>query len=688
MPDASVGALPAEDRERSPLTGWTRAHWERVADVLLDGVSRHASRSHAFIFVPDARGAARRRPSAGLEGFARTFLLAAYRLASPSGAVPGDPAGRYAEGLVSGTDPGSRERWPAIRDTSQPLVEAAFVALALHESRRSIWERLSGLEQARIVDWLAAVRGKKVWHNNWRLFPVIVNAFLKSVGGPHRQEEIERNLDTVDSWYRRDGWYADGPGANYDYYVGWAIHFLTLMWCRMDGDRSAPARARIYRERAARYLEQYRFLFAANGAPLYHGRSLTYRVATAAPLWAGALLDASPLAPGETRRIASGVLRHFVDRGAIEHGLLTRGWYGEFRPMLQHYSGHGSQYWASIGFLGLVLAPEHAVWAAREEPMAVERDDFCVAMPEPGFVVRGTRADGIVRAASHRSDHYPLPLAGRMKLRRAGPIMWQVIRRGHRSPGAGPDDAHYRKLAYSTHSAPEVGRKGDDRDVDSQVALLWPRGTVSRRAKLHPIAAIDRFAASAFYPNEPDWADRVETVSLARGAAEIRIHHVTARERVRVRDGGFAIADETPLEIAAGEVWSLASRRDGLTALMGALYGFDGSGVERSEGTNPFGRHSATPYLTASAPACPEAIYVSLVVQAGRRVLPQEAMADVLRVEVSGRQVLVHCRDGERFFVQMVAPEPVDRELGPLRLRGAVRFARVSPDGTSFIRCE
>ena len=688
MQEFGVSALPAEDRERSPLTGWTRAHWERVADVLLHGVSRYASRTRAFIFVPDARGAVARRSSAGLEGFARTFLLAACRLAAPSGDVAGDLAGWYAAGLIAGTDPSSRERWPAIRDTSQPMAEAAFVALALHESRPSIWDRLSAGEQARIVDWLAGIHGKTSWYNNWRLFPVVVNAFLKSVGGPHRQDDIERNLDLVDSWYRRDGWYADGPGANYDYYVGWAIHVFTLMWCRIDGDRSAPSRARVYRERAGRYLEQFRFMFAANGAPLYHGRSLTYRLAAVAPLWAGALLDTSPLAPGETRRIASGVLRHFVERGAIRRGLLTRGWYQEFHPMLQFYSGHGSQYWASLGFLGLLLASEHPVWSAREEPMAVERDDFCLAMPEPGFVIRGTRADGIVRAASHRSDHYPLPLVGRAKLLRAAPIMWQVIRRGHRSPGAGPDDAHYRKLAYSTHAAPEIGGPGDERDVDSQIALLWPRGTVSRRVKLYPIAAIDRFAASVFYPNEPDWADRIETVSIARGAMEIRIHHVTSRDRARVRDGGFAVADEALPEVATGETWSLVSRRDGLTALVAALHGFDASGVARSRGTNPFGHHSATPYLTAGPSASPEAIYVSLVALAGRRILPHEAMAEVPRVEVTGRQVLICCRDGERFFVQMVAPERVDRALGPLRLEGAVRLARVSPDGTSFVRCE
>ena len=688
MADRGPGALPLEDRRLSPYTGWTRAHWEHVADVLLEGVRPHLSRGHALVFVPDSRGIARRRRSDGLEGFARTFLLAAARLAGSGEPELGDLAERYARGLASGTDPASREAWPRIRDVSQPMVEAAQIALGLAWSRPMIWDRLADNERSRIAAWLAGVHGKRFWFNNWLLFQVIVNAFLKSVGAPHRQDEIDDNLDAVDSWYRRDGWYTDGPGANYDYYVGWAIHFYTLWWCRLDGDRSAPARAAVYRERAARYLAQYRLLFAADGAPLYHGRSLTYRLAAVAPLWAGAALDASPLSPGETRRIASGVLRHFAERGAIAGGLLTRGWYREFPAMLQYYSGHGSQYWASSGFAGLALPPAHPVWTAVEEPMEVERGDFCAAMAEPGFLVRGTRADGIVRMASHRSDHYPLPLPRRLKLANARARLIQALKGGAPAPAAGPDDAHYRKLAYSTHAAPELGPSGDERDVDSQVALLRRSRSTSRRVKLHPIAVVDRFAASVFYPREPDWSERVETVSIARGAAEIRVHHVTARGAPRVRDGGFAVAADEPPELTTGPRWARAARRDGLTSLIAGLYGFTDSGVLPSADTNPIGPRSATPYLISAPVATAEAVFVSLVVLSGAPVTAEEAVADVASVEVSGRQVTIACRDGERFFVQLVAAEPVDRALGPLALHGPVRFARVSPDQTTFARSD
>ena len=676
--------MPAEDRERSPFTGWTRAHWERIADLLLDGVRPYASRRQALLFVPDSRQNRIRRPSDGLQGFARTFLLAAFRLAGSRGTAPGNLAERYAAGLRAGTNRSSPEAWPRLRHTSQQIVEAAFIALALYESRPWTWDSLSGPEQARVIAWLAEIHDKRVWPNNWLLFPVIINAFLKSVSGPYSAGEVSRNLDIVDSWYRGDGWYTDGTGENYDYYVGWAIHFFTLIWCRLDGDRSDPSRAAVYRQRAREYLQQFSFFFAANGAPLYHGRSLTYRLATIAPLWAGSLLDATPLAPGETRRIASGVLRHFIERGALCNAVLTRGWYREFLPMLQPYSGFGSQYWASQAFLGLLLPPEHPVWTSREELMPVERGDFTVAMPVPGFLLRGTRCDGIVRVASHRSDHYPLHLSPRAYLRRALERFLQAAGLGKLRPLLAADDPHYRKLAYSTHAAPEICDPADA-DIDSQIALLRRGGIRSRRVRIYPLTVVDRFAASCFYPREPYRAECVETVSIARGSAEIRVHHITSNACEFVRDGGFTIADDAPPETSTGAVWAAARLKNGLTSLIASLHGFGTAATRALTGTNPFGPHSATPYLTARRPASPETVYVSLVVLSGSRIDANEILAEIRTVQVSGRRVLITCRDGELFFVQLVAPEPVDFYLGPVHLQGRVRLARIAPDGPSFI---
>jgi hypothetical protein len=658
--------LPEEDRVLSAHTGWTRAHWERVADYLLDNARKYATPKQAQIHFAGGRPSMHGRLSDGLEGYARTFLLAAFRLAGAGGDAPGDLAQRYAEGLAAGVSPDGDEAWPRITDYSQPMVEASSIAIGLYETRPWIWGQLPDDVRGQAVEWFAQVHDKRYWPNNWLLFRVMVNAFLKSVGAPYRQDEIERDLDLIDTMYRRNGWYTDGPGNNYDYYVGWAIHLYTMLWCRMDGNESHPARAAVYRDRVRRYLEDYPYFFGADGRNVYHGRSLIYRFGAVTPFWLGALAGTSPLPAGMIRRIASGVVKHFLEAGAASHGYLSMGWHGEFLPMAQQYSGPASPSGASNGFLGLLLPADHKIWTAPEEPMPVEQDDFVRSIPEAGFRLHGTRSNGIVRMATHKSDHYP-------------------------EPGALTVNDHYCRLSYSTHTAPDIA--SGDSPVDSSVVLIDPDGNASSRARFHTIAVADRLAASTYFPGEQQgtdnrpflvWWERIETLSIARGDAEIRVHYVSTLGRRTLRDGGFAAASDDPLAIETGDGWSLVRTADGLVSFVTGIHGFERAEVHRSEGVNPFGRYSAAPAVTTGRlPA--EAILVSLVVLTQGGLDPVRARADIASVEVSGRQVKLRCADGEEFFVQAVAPEHLEIELGGKLISGAVRYARVSPDGSSFV---
>ncbi|WP_415852967.1 DUF2264 domain-containing protein, partial [Streptomyces albus] len=224
--------LPPTDRVRSPRTGWTRAHWEAVADRLLDGCLPYATPGLAQYRLP-GRASWSGVVSDGLEGFARTFLLAAFRIAGARGEVAPELIERYAAGLAAGTDPSGNEAWPALTDCSQQMVEAASIAVALHETRPWVWEKLEDRVRERIVDWLSGFVGRRTWDNNWRLFQVVSEQFLASVGAPHRKEDIEGGLDRIEDWYAGDGWYTDGDGRNFDYYIGWAMHLYPLLWSRM-----------------------------------------------------------------------------------------------------------------------------------------------------------------------------------------------------------------------------------------------------------------------------------------------------------------------------------------------------------------------------------------------------------------------------------------------------------------------
>ncbi|WP_311132086.1 DUF2264 domain-containing protein [Nonomuraea gerenzanensis] len=601
----------------------TREHWEATADHLLNSVLPYATDGFAQYRLPGT--ASRSGPvSDGLEGYARTFLLAAFRIAGARGDVPPALLERYASGLIAGTDPAHPYAWPALTDMSQQLVEAASIALALHETRPWLFDRLSEGERERVVEWLAGFVGRRTPENNWVLFRVIVEQFLAEVGGPYEPSEISGGLDRIEEWYVGDGWYSDGKGKNFDYYCGWALHLYPSLWARMSGD---TARQELYAGRLRRFLEQYQHFFAADGGPVHQGRSLTYRFATVAPLWLGALTGATPLPPGRTRRIAGRVLRHFAERGAPdERGLLTIGWYDAFPPIAQSYSGPASPYWASKAFLGLLLPAGHPVWTAPEEAAPVELADQSLTMPAPGWLLHTTSADGVVRLVNHGSD------------------------RDRVQPPDGAPDPYYTKLAYTSHTGPEVGERAQD--VDNRVTVIASDGTASLRRHIEPLAASDRFAASAYQ----DGPVRVVTASVVDGAAEIRIHRVTAPSGHQVRDGGHALAAmaEPALREEAG--LALAGRPDGLTSAVRALHGFTSTGVVTSVGTNAYGHYSATPYVLAAGHPGGTALYVSLVWLGG---VPEEGPpVPVVRVE-EGDVVVVSLVGGGMVMVDMGGEVPV-----------------------------
>ncbi|WP_188192150.1 DUF2264 domain-containing protein [Nonomuraea sp. SYSU D8015] len=612
--------LPPLDPRLSGFTGWTRAHWESVADHLLNSVVPYATDDFAQYRLPGR--ASRSGPvSDGLEGFARTFLLAAFRIAGAGGAVPPALLERYAAGLVAGTDPARRYAWPALTDMSQPLVEAASVALALHETRRWLFDRLSPAQQDRVVAWLAGFVGRRTPANNWVLFQVVVEQFLAEVGGPHEPDEIIGGLERIEDWYVGDGWYSDGKGKNFDYYAGWAMHLYPSLWARMAGD---TARQELYAARLHRFLTQYQHLFAADGGPVHQGRSLIYRFATVAPLWLGALTGASPLPPGRTRRIASGVLRHFAERGVPDRrGLLTCGWYDAFPPGTQDYSGPASPYWASKAFLGLLLPPRHPVWTDAEAAAPIDLADQSVAMPAPGWLLHATREDGVVRLVNHGSD------------------------RDRVQDPAGPPDPHYLRLAYTSHTGPDIG----DEAIDGQLAVVSPEGVPSLRRHIQPLTVAEGFAASAYQ----DGPVRVVTASVLDGPAEIRVHKVTAPAGHGIRDGGHALAAHEPPAADAADTWALARRADGLTSVVRGLHGYTGAGVATARGVNAFGPHSATPYVICADHPGGTAVYVSLVLLTAAGQEPP-----VPDVRVDGDEVVLSTPDTEPIRVRLTGePECV-----------------------------
>jgi hypothetical protein len=466
--------LPPADRTTSAYTGYTRAHWEAAADALLSAVEPYASEDRALYHLPGDRTSWSGHLSDGLEGYARTLLLAAFRRDEKA-------LERYADGLAAGVS----GVWPRIEDRSQPLVEAASIALALRLTREQLWDRLDDGVRQRAAAWLGDALTAEPWPCNWELFPVTVGGFLAEIG--HEPDAsraaIDRGLERIEQWYLGDGWYTDGDGRKFDYYNGWAMHLYPVLHAWLERDERLLD---LYGARLERHLSDYARLFGGDGAPMHQGRSLTYRFATTAPLWLGALTGRTPLSPGETRRLASGALRYFLDRGAVDdRGLLSLGWHGPDASVLQGYSGPASPYWASKGFLGLLLPPGHAVWTASEEPAPAERVDAVTTAGPPNWLLQSTRSDGVVRLHNHGSEDVRY-------------------------------DPYYTRLAYSTVTAPSPS-------YDNSVLV----GDDPSRTGIEPLGVGEGWAASR---HTAGGGARVTSVVLAHGAAEVRAHLVSGAE--------------------------------------------------------------------------------------------------------------------------------------------------------------
>ncbi len=609
----------------APYTGLNRETWAATADGLLLALHPWASPDHARIDlpgVPSAYGP----DSDSLEAFARSFLLAAIRLHGDHGNDPHGLAEWYAEGLRAGTDPTSEHAWPRPDRLGQAKVEACSIALGLHLSRPWLWDRLSDLDRERIVAWLATVVGEKYPPINWVWFQIVVETFLKSVGGPWSSADLESGLAVHESLYRDNGWYADGPERSFDHYNGWALHVYPLLWATMEPSAD-PKLVTAWRERLSQYLRTAVHLIGGNGSPLVQGRSLTYRFAAAAPLWMGALTGATDVPPGQLRRAASGMLAHFLDHGVPDdNGLLNLGWYGEWPRIAQSYSGPGSPYWGVKGMLGLMLPADHPVWTAAEEPLPVETGDFTLEVQEPGWLVSGTTADGVVRIVNHGTDH---SVPGDQRA----------------------DSPLYARLGYSTHTMPPLDQTAWSQAVENSVAIVHPEFGPSHRNGFEVVrAGVSVTSAHWVRTDEDKGAEhgsgrggsvvggpRLVVGSVLHGSHEVRAAVVEGEidPSWQLELSGWPLSGAEAPENTVDRFESLVSA-DGLSSSIAGVTAFEYD-VRRLTEASPVGNHTAIP--CARTHPEPGAVYSAVVTLGGS---PERRPS----VSVEGRTVRVEWLDG------------------------------------------
>jgi hypothetical protein len=350
----------------------------------------------------------------GLEAFARIAVAWGAWLRNPANppalqfqghALP--LAELLRQGLLDGTNPDSPETyWGGIEHMDQRIVENSNIALALWLSRERVFNRMTETEQKQVIAWLSQVDGKETWPDNWIFFPALSLAARCCLGYPFSEADLDARLKKMAAFYRGDGWYADGAGDEFDLYNAWMFGFHYLMWAWMDGDRRPDHRELVF-QRARSFLSAFPYFFGANGLYVPWGRSLVGRFAAAVIFQMGHLLQITPPQPGLYRRIASGCLRYFVDHDFIDPtGHFARqGFHGDFPQAGESYIAPGSPLSACHALLALTLDPDDPFWTEPESPLPVDRADFDLAFPVPGFAVSGRRATGQVILLNSRSGH-------------------------------------------------------------------------------------------------------------------------------------------------------------------------------------------------------------------------------------------------------------------------------------------
>ncbi|MFH1068481.1 MAG: DUF2264 domain-containing protein [Candidatus Glassbacteria bacterium] len=400
---ARAGLEAALDFTRSPYTGYTRAHWIEISQKIIGGILPYFSAESG---MPELVGDPRETGhfahlfdvGGSKEAFDRSlFLVAVYTSATGSDRIPGwkgsivEP---YLKEVRRGTDRNSLHFWG---DHPKYDVFGTSLAMAINISPEYFWEPLTPEEKKNVLAYLKDLAYNQAYDcNHWQFHQIAVPV-LEHRGVDSNREFLTAMFQRLMGWYRGDGWFIDGGNRSFDLYNFWAFqlynHALTRFyepWHDRFGE--------FVRRTTGEFFESYPYFFGRDGAHIAWGRSTTYRFASIAPVGWSVLDGTCTLAPGQARRIASGCLKYFWERGALsERGLLEPGFLGPNTVVAEPYIDRGAPYWAVQGLVSLLVPEDDPFWTDPELPMPADQAGGRRALPAAQMLVKVSPIDGEAR---------------------------------------------------------------------------------------------------------------------------------------------------------------------------------------------------------------------------------------------------------------------------------------------------
>jgi hypothetical protein len=372
----NTGAATTNDRD------YWRGALIRIAHPVLDSLSRRKLRASMPVEAPQ-NTVEDRRQYTYLEAFGRTLSgVAPWLESGESSGTEGELRRKYTElarqSIAAAVDPASPDYMNFDRG-SQPVVDAAFLALAILRAPSVLWRGLDPAAQRNLVKAMLSTRVIRPGFNNWLLFSATIEAFLALAGEQWDPMRVDYAVRQHGEWYKGDGVYGDGPQFHWDYYNSFVIQPMLLQVLDTVSDHSdawksfrTPVLAR-----AQRYAVIQERLISPEGTFPVIGRSMAYRFGAFHHLADISLRRQLPesLPPEQVRSALTAVIRRVIEqpRTFDSNGWLTVGVCGHQPGIAESYISTGSLYLCATAFLPLGLPAADPFWSKRSRDWTAKR---------------------------------------------------------------------------------------------------------------------------------------------------------------------------------------------------------------------------------------------------------------------------------------------------------------------------
>lgn len=356
--------------------GDDRKYWVEVATRVASPVLRALSERRLKATMPveaPHNNVQDRKQYTYLEALGRLLTGLAPWLESGAGTgTEGQLRQQYAElarnAIQAATDPDSPD-FMNFNKGQQPVVDTAFLALAILRAPTELWHKLDKKIRGNVIQAFQSSRMILPFYNNWLLFSAMIEAALSFMEVRWDPMRVDYAIRSIDSWYKGDGVYGDGPQFHCDYYNSFVIQPMLLTILDVIS-KSSPRWNHfqpVMLARAQRYAAIQERLISPEGTFPPIGRSLCYRFGAFQLLSDIALRRQLPeqITPEQVRCALTSVMRRMLEVPGTfdEHGWLRVGFCGHQPELAESYISTGSLYLCSAAWLPLGLPAADPFWS-------------------------------------------------------------------------------------------------------------------------------------------------------------------------------------------------------------------------------------------------------------------------------------------------------------------------------------